>query len=65
MSVKTHESIKGRISANTLDWESDVNRFIKCNYRMTWSSLYFDLAFDALPHCVIYCTFGLITGVPC
>lgn len=25
--------------------------FIKCNYLMTWSSLYFDLG---LPHCDIY-----------
>lgn len=43
ISVKTHESIKGRMSANALDRASDVNTFIKCNYWMTWSSLYFDL----------------------
>lgn len=42
------------MSANTLDRVSGVNTFIKCNYWMTWSSLYFNLAFDALPHCVIY-----------
>lgn len=51
------------MSANALDRMSDVNTFIKCNYRMTWSSLYFDLV--SMLCLIVYFTFGLITGVPC